>query len=66
MRTNRDLNEFAIDDSTLYMVNDLIFTTAGEMMKDVVEKTQKDNCNGECDSCECQDSDDEHGDNVEW
>ena len=66
MRTNRDINELTIDDSTMYMVNDLIFTAAGETMKDEVEKTKKDNCNGECDSCECQDSDDEHGDNVEW
>ena len=40
-----------IDDSP-YMVNDLIFTSAGELVKVVVEKT------GE--------SEWEHGDNVEW
>lgn len=41
-----------IDDSPLYMVNDLIFTSAGELVKVVVEKS------GE--------SEWEHGDNVEW
>lgn len=45
-------NIHLIDDSPLYMVNDLIFTSAGEMMKVVVEKT------GE--------SEWEHGDNVTW
>ena len=52
--------------------NEILHQMANELLmwdpdvKVVVEKTKKDNCNGECDSCECQDSDDEHGDNVEW
>lgn len=41
-----------IDDSPLYMVNDLIFTSAGELVKVVVEKTE--------------DTEWEHGDNVQW
>ena len=40
-----------IDDSQ-YMVNDLIFTSAGELVKVVVEKTE--------------DTEWEHVDNVEW
>ena len=51
--------------------NEILHQMANELLMwdpdvKVVEKTKKDNCNGEGDSCECQDSDDEHGDNVEW
>lgn len=49
-----DLNPL-IDDSTLYMVNDLIFTAAGIMLKDPEVRVNK---SGE--------SEWEHGDNVEW
>lgn len=62
MRTNVDLTELTLDDSTLYMVNDLIFTNAGELMN-VVEKTEKKGCDNGCD---CLDCDDEVGDNVTW
>lgn len=41
-----------IDDSPLYMVNDLIFTSAGELVKVVVEETE--------------DTEWELGDNIEW
>ena len=43
--------------------NEILHQMANELLmwdpdvKVVVEKTKKDNCNGECDSCECQDSD---------
>ena len=54
MRMKGDITDVSplIDDSHLFMVNDLIFTSAGELDKVVVEKT------GE--------SEWEHGDNVEW
>ena len=66
--------------------NEILHQMANELLMwnpdvKVVEKTKKDNCNGECDSCECQDSDVkvvengggsgsydewELGDNIEW
>ena len=55
-------NLHIIDDSTLYMVNDLIFTSAGELDRVVVEKTGGSGFNGfNSVSVEW-----EHGDNVEW
>ena len=55
-------NLHIIDDSILYMVNDLIFTSAGELDKVVVEKTGGSGFtgfNGVSDEWE-------HGDNVQW
>lgn len=54
MRLNSDITDVnpIIDDSPLYMVNDLIFTSAGELVRVVVEKTG--------------DTEWEHGDNVTW
>ena len=63
MRLRADLtvdNLHTIDDSTLYMVNDLIFTSAGIMMWDPEIKVG-DNGGGSCVNVEW-----EHGDNVEW
>ena len=48
-------NLHTIDDSTLYMVNDLIFTSAGVMMWDPEIGVDKSG-----------DYEWEHGDNVEW
>lgn len=54
MFIRKDITELnpIIDDSILYMANDLIFTSAGVLVNDVVEKT------GETEW--------EHGDNVQW
>lgn len=63
MRLRADLtvdNLHTIDDSTLYMVNDLIFTSAGVMLRDP-EVRVGDNGGGSCVNVEW-----EHGDNVEW
>lgn len=57
MRMNADITDVnpIIDDSTLYMVNDLIFTSAGIMMRDPDVKVV------------VNDRDEwEHGDNVTW
>ena len=58
MRMKGDITDVSplIDDSHLFMVNDLIFTSAGELVKVVVEKTGGSGFNDEW----------EHGDNVEW
>lgn len=62
MRMKGDITDVSplIDDSHLFMVNDLIFTSAGIMMWDpeikVGEKGGGSGVNGEW----------EHGDNVEW
>ena len=57
MRMSADITDLnpIIDDSTLYMVNDLIFTAAGIMLRDPEVGVNK---SGE--------SEWEHGDNVEW
>ena len=55
-------NLHIIDDSTLYMVNDLIFTSAGELDKVVVEKTGGSGFTG----FNSVSGEWEHGDNVEW
>lgn len=57
MRMSGDITDLNpnIHDSTLYMVNDLIFTSAGIMMRDPhvkVEVEERDEW--------------EHGDNVTW
>lgn len=62
MRMKGDITDVSplIDDSHLFMVNDLIFTSAGIMMWDpeikVGENGGGSGVNGEW----------EHGDNVEW
>lgn len=58
MRLRADLtvdNLHTIDDSTLYMVNDLIFTSAGVMLRDP-----------EIGVAMTGDTEWEHGDNVQW
>ena len=58
LNPNENLHEMA-NELAQYMVNDLIFTSAGEMMKVIVEKTSGSGFtgfNGEW----------EHGDNVTW
>ena len=55
LNPNENLHEMA-NELAQYMVNDLIFTSAGELDKVVVEKTGGSGFNGEW----------EHGDNVEW
>lgn len=55
LNPNENLHEMA-NELAHYMVNDLIFTSAGELDKVVVEKTGGSGFNDEW----------EHGDNVEW
>ena len=62
LNPNENLHEMA-NELMNYMVNDLIFTSAGELMKVIVEKKGKKGCGNDC---ECQDCDDDHGDNVTW
>ena len=50
-----------IDDSPLYMVNDLIFTSAGELVKVVVKPMGNCEC-GDCGDC----NDWVSGDNIQW
>ena len=57
MRMSADITDLnpIIDDSTLYMVNDLIFTAAGIMLRDPEVGVGKTG-----------DTEWEHGDNVQW
>ena len=59
LNPNENLHEMA-NDLAHYMVNDLIFTSAGIMMWDPEIKVG-DNGGGSCVNVEW-----EHGDNVEW
>lgn len=55
LNPNENLHQMA-NELAQYMVNDLIFTSAGELDKVVVEKTGGSGFTDEW----------EHGDNVEW
>lgn len=64
MFIRKDITDLNPNENLHQMANDLIFTSAGELMQVIVEKEEKKKtCNGEC---ECQDCDDDHGDNVTW
>lgn len=60
MFIKKDITELNPNENLHQMANDLIFTSAGELMQVIVEKKGCDN------GCECQDCDDDHGDNVTW
>ena len=62
MFMRKDITELNPNENLHQMANDLIFTSAGELMQVIVEKKEKKCDNG----CECQDCDDHHGDNVTW
>ena len=63
MRLNSDITDVnpIIDDLPLYMVNDLIFTSAGELVKVVVKSMGNCEC-GDCGDC----NDWISGDIVQW
>jgi len=63
MRLNSDITDVnpIIDDLPLYMVNDLIFTSAGELVKVVVKPMGNCEC-GDCGDC----NDWISGDIVQW
>ena len=52
MFIRKDIIELNPNENLHHMANDLIFTSAGELLKVVVEKSE--------------DTEWEHGDNVEW
>lgn len=63
MFIRKDITDLNPNDNLHQMANDLILTSAGELMQVIVENKGKKGCDNDC---ECQDCDDHHGDNVTW
>ena len=63
MFIRKDITDLNPNENLHQMANDLIFTSAGELMQVIVEKKEKKGCDN---GCECQNCDDHHGDNVTW